>query len=159
MGGTPVQTTTDYKNGFSNEGRLIYRAGTLDYIAGLGYDMWDRQINGAGGYTEKYEILYGKLGVGIHPNESFSIGAGVKQSLSNTEKVALFGATITPGSSTSLYIDANYQLSPEWKVSGYYDSWRFKASGLAATNIAGVWVQQPKSDMDSIGIRLSYSFK
>lgn len=157
MGGTPVSTTTSY-GGMSNEARMIYRSGNLDYVGGLGLDSWNRGINGVGGYTEKYGIWFLRLGLEYKASEALRFGGGLKSTINNTEKVDLFGATITPGQSNSLYADISYQFAPQWSVAGYYDSWRFSQSAWTATNTPGVLVMQPKSDMDALGVKVMYAF-
>lgn len=175
--GVPHTTDTDY-GGWSAEvdfTRNFIRAQTAaaDYWGlrlGLGYDSWLRNIRDSGGvygYKERYDVGYGRLGAVYTATSGWSLQGGLKVPLFTAEDVGLsrFGyddVTLKPKPDYSLYAAVNYRLDGRWSIGGYFDSYRFRASGVEPVTIGGYptgdAVYQPKSQQDSIGFYLNYRF-
>lgn len=170
---TPVSTNTVYL-GATHEGQLLYRTDAggikLDYVGGLGYDSWQRSIENSGYYqTESYTIFFLRGGINFDQpmhHTGFHGGGGLKYPFWTAENAHLneqgyySNPTITPGKAFSFYAELGYRINERWDVTGYYDSWRFKTSDKVITaNSAGTWlIWQPKSSMDTFGLRAMYSF-
>ncbi len=134
----------------------------------LGYDSWRRNILGSGGYEEKYQSFYGRLGVDYHAAAGWRIQGGVKYPFNTIEDVGLTSLgfasdpTLKPGGDFSLYLAAQYRFHPNWGMGAFYDSFRFKKSGTERVYHPGlaamfdVW--QPESRQDIYGIKLEYHF-
>lgn len=170
---TPVSTSTVYI-GATQEGQLLYRtdAGNykLDYVGGLGYDNWRRSIENNGFYqVEDFMILYLRGGINLDQpmhNTGFHGSGGLKYPFWTAENVHLkeqgysSNPIITPGKNFSFYADIGYRISERWDVIGYYDSWRFTQSNTVTASRGGVLynIVQPKSSMDTFGLKAMYSF-
>ena len=67
---------------------------------------------------------------------------------------------IRPGRELSGYAEVGYRLSPAWKLTGYYDSYRFAQSPNVQLTRGGnafiAW--QPRSAQDVVGLRIDYYF-
>ena len=171
---TPISTHTVYV-GATHEGQLLYRtdAGNykLDYVGGLGYDNWQRSIENNGFYQiESYSIFFLRGGINLDQlmhNPGFHGGGGLKYPFWTAENAHLneqgyySNPIITPGKDFSLYAELGYRISERWDVIGYYDSWRFKRSNtVSSDDSTGTWlIWQPKSSMDTFGLRAMYSFQ
>lgn len=173
--GAPVSTKTDY-SGASSEGQIFYRyplgsAYRLDQLGGLGLDAWRRSIRNSGGdQIEDYYILYFRAGLRLAKSAQepgFHAECGIKYPLATRENAHLdsIGYTsnpkLSPEGAISGYAEIGYRINARFDVLGYYDSWRFKRSDdVMVTDTSGsAWlVHQPKSDMDTLGIKLLVSF-
>ena len=170
---TPVQTTTQY-TGTVQEGQVIYRTGGVnhifDYLAGLGLDTWQRNID-SNGYSQikDFQIIYLRANINLD-QPAHAIGwhgeGGLKYPIYTWEDAHLeslgydSNPIITPGKDITLYAELGYRISKYWDVLGYYDSWRFKRSNIvvASPGIYECCVLQPKSSMDAYGITVIHSF-
>jgi len=166
----PVATDTTYA-GTAHEGQFLYRSEAgkyqLDYIGGMGWDYWRRTI--ASNQIEDYSILYLRGGVNLDQPEhraGFHGGGGLKLPFWTLENAHLTDQGFTtnpilrPGRNISLYAEFGYRINPKIDITGYYDSWHFKQSGLITTSdgtkLWNVW--QPRSTMEAFGLKAMYSF-
>ncbi len=127
---------------------------------GVGGETWRRHIlpnNGVIGYTEEYVVVFGKLGLAYIPEQGLFGEAGAKYPFSIDEDVDLYDASLSPQGAFSLYASAGYNFNDRWVIKGYYDSYRFKASDVEPLSSGGT-VQQPESDMDTVGLTLGFYF-
>lgn len=169
FGGTPAQSTTDYA-GIVNEIHLMYRApgaGGLIFIGGLGLDYWERTLPFSS-QREDWRVIFARVGIelGTLNKRGASMALGVKYPLSTEENAHLQDAgfdqnpSLEPGREASLYAELGYRFSQRWKVSGYYDSYRFAQSPVVTvtggSSVFNVW--QPRSSLDVVGMRLHYFF-
>ena len=167
---TPVSTSTRYL-GTAQEARMLYRKNSdsyvLDYVGGLGWDIWRRTI--AQSQIEDYSILYLRGGFNLdRPSHGtgWHGGGGLKfpfQTYENahlTDQGYYSNPIITPGKDISLYAELGYRIDSHLDVVGYYDSWRFSKSDIRTTSdVKGTWqVWQPRSSMNLLGIRLMQSY-
>ena len=178
----PATGTTEY-NGLVNEALAIYRLpGSrygLEFVSGLIWDYWNRQLTAF--QREQYWVASLRLGVNADRRESSGWfgGAGLKYPFYTREDAHLtdidFNANprLQPKGTFSLYADAGYRFTRNWSLTGYYDSYRFKESdptpflinpfvpgctGVAPDRPQGCQLVQPASKVDSLGLRLQYSF-
>lgn len=168
--GAPMSTKTDY-SGARSEGQIFYRAGALDYLAGLGFDTWSRSIrNGGGNQVEDYAILFVRAGLrfaGARREAGFHGEFGIKFPAWTSENAHLDSSgytsnpSISPKGALSGYAEFGYRINARFDVLGYYDSWRFRRSAnvVVVDGSSTVWnVWQPKSSMDALGVKLLVSF-
>lgn len=169
--------TTDY-SGLSNEGQLIYRfPGSrygMEFVSGLILDYWNRQLSAD--QREEYWIASLRLGLNFDRRTArgFFGGAGVKLPFWTREDAHLteigFNANprLEPKGDLSLYAEAGYRFAPAWSLTAYYDGYRFRESAPTPTVVnpfvsgcggpGGCTLVQPTSRLDSVGLRLRYSF-
>jgi hypothetical protein len=179
----PATGRTDY-SGIVNEVQAIYRlpgspAG-LELVGGLIWDYWNRQLT----VFQKEQYWIASLRVGLNadrrqPTGWFG-GAGVKYPFYTRQDAHLtdidFNANprLKPKGDFSLYADAGYRFTRHWSLTGYYDSYRFGESdptpflvnpfvrgctGVPPDDARGCQLVQPASKVDSLGLRLQYTFQ
>lgn len=164
--GTPITGTTQYR-GVRQEGQAVYRlAGPGALLLGVGYDYWNRQLSAD--QREEYRVGYVRLGAEFDRRESIGWfgGAGIKYPFWIDEDGHfpdigfVPNPHLTPRPATSLYAEAGYRFAPHWSLSGYYEGYRFQQSGdvLVSDGTSTFAFFQPKSSIDSFGLRLRYSF-
>lgn len=181
----PASSDTDYF-GFQIEGLGGYRFGNrraFDLLGGVGFDYWLRSLGdittGAGksvsGYDEYYRILYVKLGPGLlHALETwyYRLHVGVKYPFFTEEYVTFEdGVNLSPRGRASGFaqFQAHFTRGHRFSVgiAIYYDSYRFAVSaaepvtrnGLPViANNAQVFLLQPESQMDVMGVQVRISF-
>jgi hypothetical protein len=176
--GQPTTARTQY-TGLLNEAQALYRLAprSLDLLAGLGFDYWERNILPA--QYEDYSVVYLRLGLNYDPRENlgFFAGGGVKLPLYVREDAHLgdLGATsnpyLEPKSELSVYAELGYRFARQWSVIGYYDGYRFGESSAVRVTVADATACapaaapcslsffQPASKVDSYGLRLQYNFR
>jgi len=174
--GTPASTTTEYR-GYTLEALGGYRFvpegdyPNLDLYVGLGRDTWSRNLKSTAialGYEERYTLVYGKLGVGLHApltaKTSGYLRLGGKYPLYTHERIAAFDVELEPGRQLSPFAElgAAYRLGADRRlnVTLSWDTYRLSESAAALANIGGtlVPVVQPESTLDLIGLKFGYSF-
>ena len=176
VGNTPVSVQTDYV-GTIHEGQLIFRerldSYRLDYVAGLGWDSWRRNINRS--QIEDYSIWFLRTGFSLdlpRQGTGFHGGGGLKVPINTIEDAHLDGLgfnsnpQLSPGKGVSLYAELAYRASKYWDIVGYYDSWRFSQSDpvyvtttdptLCGSTLCGI--VQPQSSMNAFGLKAMLSF-
>lgn len=169
--GQPLSGTTQY-GGLSNEGQAVYRVpggvSGAEFVAGLGYDYWIRQLTPV--QSEDYRVLYVRLGAGIDTRapRAWYGAAGVKLPLWVDEDAHFpelgFDPNphLKPKGRGSFYAELGYRFSPRWSLAGYYDSYRFGESDDVTVRERGTGALssffQPASSVDIVGLRLRYSF-
>lgn len=171
MTNTPVTTDTRYA-GMAHEGQLIFRTDALghklDYIGGMGWDYWRRNI-GSSAQVEDYSVLYLRGGLNLDQparQPGFHGGGGLKLPVWITEDAHLkdqgyyTNPTLMPEINISLYGELGYRFNRRFDISGYYDSWRFRQSGaVVVRDASGAWgIWQPRSSMHALGLRALFSF-
>lgn len=165
--GTPITGTTQY-GGWRNELQAIYRfpGSPGEVVLGAGYDYWNRQLTPD--QHEEYNVGYVRLGVSVdrrQPRGWFG-GGGIKYPFVVDENAHFPEIGFVPNSHlrpegrASLYAELGYRFAPHWSLAGYYDSYRFDESDpvLVTNGITTEAFFQPKSSVDSVGLRLRYSF-
>lgn len=172
--GAPFTTTTAYE-GSSHEFQLNFRSyikqHSFDYVAGIGLDAWKRVINNQPHLdpVERYESYYLRVGVSVPSRieRGLYFSGGIKYPIQLTERVdgpsngLDSDITLHPGKEASYYSELGYKFyDTPWRVSLYYDGYRFARSSNVAARIGGrpVLIHQPESDMGIVGIRVSTYF-
>lgn len=176
VGNTPVSVNTDYI-GMTHEGQLIFRDRLdnyrLDYVGGLGWDSWRRNINRS--QIEDYSVWFLRAGFTLDlPRQAagFHGGGGLKVPIYTIEDAHLdslgFSSNpqLSPGKGVSLYAELAYRASKYWDIVGYYDSWRFSQSDpvyvtTRDTTLCGSTqcsIVQPQSGMNAFGLKAMLSF-
>ena len=178
--GVPLDTDTDYLGGYV-EGTLGYRLPmpprqhAIDVLASFGLDLWERDIANASdslgrsvlGLKEDYRVWVGRLGVGLFSRWVgwlSHVHVGVKYPLDAKVDVSEFGVTLKPKRDPSVFARMRAWhpggASPGLGFMLYYESYRFDDSPTEQGRFRDLPVRvfQPESDMDTVGLRLSYSF-
>jgi hypothetical protein len=166
--GTPITGTTEYV-GVRQEGQALYRLGgarPLDLVMGVGYDYWNRQLTPD--QHEEYGVGYVRFGFEVDSGErsGWFGGAGLKYPFFVEENghfsdIGFVPNTpLRPEGETSLYAQLGYRFNTRWSLAGYYDSYRFGESEpvLVTNGLSTEAFFQPKSAVDSFGLRLRYDF-
>jgi len=169
--GTPATTVTEYSGGLAEVG-LSYNADLADsreepvvFIANAGVEQWTRNITGAGGYEEEYQITYLRLGAEKKAPEGGWTGrGGIFWPQSVTEKVKLLdGITLEPKGKLSFYVGGGYRFRSGFEMGLNLQTYRFGESDPVAIDSDGngvndsqVW--QPRSELDTAGLYLKYVY-
>lgn len=155
-----------------NEAQAIYRfAGRpFELVGGIGWDVWQRNI--LPDQKENYSVLFLRLGATFDPRNTrgWLASGGLKVSFYAYENAHLDelgfnqNPPLEPKGKPSLYGQAGYRFSQQWSVIGYYDSYRFgESNGVTATRADSPGrtfvVFQPASSVDTLGLRLRYTFQ
>lgn len=175
----PVHTDVDYF-GTRIEGDLGLRfgehKGNFEPFIGLGYRYWIRDLNdsvaidrngspvGVGGYTEEWQSLYTRFGLrgayAIDEDFRFFAEAGGKYPIYNENTVDYFSdddVTIKPGEQFSPFAEVGFRLD-RFRMSVFYEGFKFSESPLVHAG-GNVFLLQPESKSEIIGITLGYCFK
>lgn len=171
LSNTPITGTTDY-GGITHEGQAVYRvpgsAAGAEFVAGLGLDYWNRQLSSV--QNEDYRVLYLRLGGNFdrRSRTGWHGGAGIKLPLSVDEDAHFPdlgfqpNPHLEPKGEPSFYAEVGYRFDDRWSLTGYYDSYRFGESEAVGVVEAGSGTPftffQPKTSVDSLGVRLYYRF-
>ena len=175
--GTTVQDTIDY-SGLVNEVQGLYRPTAetpLELLGGLGLDYWQRRFPFGGAGTvasgrqqEDWTVLFLRFGLeaGWRTRPGWFAGGGLKYTLGSRLDSRLMdigfdqNPELNPGRELSWYADAGYRLNRSWRITAYYESYRFARSpGALATSGGKTFVvTQPRSSQDDVGLRLEYVF-
>jgi hypothetical protein len=161
-----------------NGGYRIMDEIDMDILAGLGLNLWRREImdeqNAQGslvsGIIEDYNVQYLTLAIGLpqrFANVDGYLKVGLKRPFSIDEDVDGFGVRLSPAKKTSGLI--SYKLTFAAIENGkslissilfYYDSFRFGRSDDKVSVINGIPVQvhQPKSNQDVVGVAIGHIF-
>jgi len=168
----PTQTATartEY-NGLTNEVQGIFRfPGPLGFelVGGLAWDLWRRRI--LPDQKEDYSVFFARVGVNLDPRAArgFFAGGGMKLPFYVAENAYLNdlgfnqNPTLEPKGKPSPYAQVGYRFSPQWSLIGYYDTYRFDESArVQVQDSAGLTylVYQPASNVDTLGLRVRYTF-
>ncbi len=171
----PLTTETDY-NGFRAELGFTHEIGLgglgisepdakwlLRFAIGL--DQWRRALQNTSlsdgtpvtGYVERYASTYAKMGAAYSREESWSLGIGAKAPFYTREEVGINGGvTLKPKGKLSLFVDAEFSLTPLVSVALAYDSYRFAKSDRVLAGSYFYW--QPESTQDTLSLALRYRF-
>ena len=166
--GTPAQGTADYA-GIVNEVVGLYRASDawVQLVAGVGFDYWQRTFPFTS-QREDWSVWFARFGLesGTWAKRGPFAAVGAKYPLSVNENAHFIDAgfdqnpNLRPGRELSAYAEFGYRLSPRWKFTGYYDSYRFAQSPVvqltSGTSAFIAW--QPRSALDVVGLRIDYFF-
>ena len=169
--GGAATARTEY-TGLLNEVQGIYRypgSAGFELVGGLGWDYWQRNI--LPNQKEDYSVLYLRMGLNVDPRSprGWFAGAGIKFPFSVSENAHLNelgfnqNPTLEPSGEVSPYAQVGYRFSPQWSLIGYYDSYRFgesKATAATRADTPGTTflVFQPASTVDTLGLRVRYTF-
>ena len=169
--GEPITGTTDY-SGVTHEGQAVYRipgsASGAEFVAGLGLDYWIRQLSTL--QSEEYRVLYLRLGANFDRRgpAGWYGGAGVKYPFFVDEDAHFPdlgfqpNPHLEPKGELSVYAEVGYRFNDRWSLTGYYDSYRFAESDAVGVIQAGTGTPfsftQPRSSVDSLGLRLRRGF-
>lgn len=172
--GNLVSTDTRYQ-GYGVELGVSYYPSTathdLSFKSGLrvalGGDWWERSLRGSGGYDEDYEVTYARLAALLKGKSGWSAELGIKRPLKTAEAIDLseYGfvgeVNLEPKGTTSLYGNLSYRLDERWGVRFTYDGYVFEQSdpvrryNVLTANNHLIW--QPKSDMQTLTVEITYS--
>jgi len=169
---TPISGTTDYF-GLDGEvqGRMRSVTGgqRIDGILALGVDSWNRQLTRD--QSEQYLVLSLRLGFEIEPDgrrRGLLAGLGVNYPFyvyedANFDDIgALNNPTLRPKGRVGYSAHLGFQIDERWRVLGYYDVMRLKASSakfvdfVPASGLTDGFYYQPDSDMTVFGLRVEY---
>jgi hypothetical protein len=176
--GAPARGTTEY-TGLVNEIQTVYRLPGnplgLELVSGLIGDYWNRQLSA----DQREEYWIGSLRLGLQADRRESTGwfggGGLKYPFYTREDAHLteigFSSNprLEPKGAMSFYADLGYRFSRNWSLAAYYDSYRFKQSDPTpsisnpfisrCTPPGGCQLVQPTTDVDTLGLRVQYSFR
>jgi hypothetical protein len=172
--GAPARGTTEYL-GLTHELQAIHRlpltqAADAELVAGIGWDYWERELSAF--QKEEYSVAFLRLGgrFGARSASGWFAGGGLKLPMyarldANLRSIGFDrNPAFRPEGRPSLYADLGYRYAGPWSLIGYYDSYRFGASDpelvtdLVVTPGAQFLLHQPKSRVDTFGVRLQYRF-
>jgi hypothetical protein len=151
-------------------------ADAIDVMAGLATERWQRDIqrstNALGspvaGFIEDYRVDYFRASAGLlHRVRDFDgyLALGLRIPLSVDEEANVDGSPLTlhPGRRVSSFVSYKVSLASTRRgepfgayVEAFYAGYRFGKSPTRAG--PGVLVWQPKSDLDTIGLTLGFSY-
>jgi hypothetical protein len=167
--GNPVSTDTDY-SGYGLEGGFSYlpagtspASGTGVRVA-LGAEAWERSLLGAGGYTERYSVAYGRVAGLFRAPPAWQAELGAKLPFATSESVNLsqYGFVeeidLSPRGEPSLYATVRYRVNGRVGLQLGYDGYAFgKSDEDIVYNLDGNYyaVHQPKSDMHTLSVAVS----
>lgn len=172
---TPFSTKTRYR-GWQGEGDVLYRTlwsgWTTDWFAGLGIDQWSRRIRNdslpGGDQVEDWRYYYLRTGLQIGQEGGLRWHGGIALTfpVQTHEDAHLtdFGADtnpeLHPGKSIGGDLEVGYRFNPHWDLTGYYAIQDFGRSSEQLVEAGGLQfvVNQPRSRMQSLGVRVSYTF-
>jgi len=169
----PITGSTGY-TGLTNEAQARWRRQLqdrdyrLDLVAGLGIDVWRRELSSV--QREDYIVTYVRTGLEVDSvsEHTWMYALGIKYPLWVKEDAHLTSIgfdsnpELNPGGKVSLYTHLGYRLRNQWSIVGYVDGYRISRSNEeSVTEVANGYgpmtVYQPASDMLLIGIRLERS--
>src|SRR5688500_6479876 len=175
--GAPARVTTEYR-GLVNEVQAVHRLPGnpqgLELVSGLIWDYWNRQLSPD--QREEYWIASLRRGLQADRRErtGWFGGGGLKypfytrENAHFTELGFSSNPRLEPKGAMSLYADLGYRFNRNLSLAAYYDSYRFKESdptpGMTnpfvpdCTPPRSCRFIQPTSNVDSLGLRLQYSF-
>lgn len=177
LSGTPLTDTADY-SGISNEVDALYRPlpeSFFQLVTGLGLDYWERRFPFSAAGTafsghqqEDWTTLFLRVGLeaGNRMKRGWFAGTGLKYTL-GTRLNAHFddlgfdqNPELSPGRSFAAYAEAGYRLASQWRLSAYYEGYRFSQSPAVTVTGGGTTSAfvQPESRQDEAGLRLEYVF-
>ena len=168
--GLPTTARVRY-TGLVNEVQGIYRMPAsrlgLEFVGGLGWDYWERNI--LPDQREDYSLIFVRLGLNLDRREArkWFGGGGFKLPIYVSENARFDelgfeqNPRLHPEGRWSLYAQAGYRFTPSWSLIGYYDSYRFAESKPVAMTSGATtfFFVQPQSRMDTFGLRVRYSFQ
>lgn len=172
--GNPVMTDTDYTGhalevglSFLPQGQWGEGQAASGLRLALGSDLWERTLRGAGGYSENYQVGYGRAAVLIAMPPMWRIELGAKLPLSVSERVDLsdYGfvenAKLRPKGRPSLYASLMYRLDDRLALRCAYDGYSFAKSEdeVIYNAVDGNYyaIHQPRSDMHTLLLGISVS--
>ena len=156
---TPLNSDTHYR-GVQNELRFVYRmAGGADVHGAFGWDHWRRELSSQ--QREDFDALYLRAGAGfgsmIQQGLFGSIGVKlpfyVRENAHFDQLFAIPNANLRPRTHVSFYANVGYRFNPNWDVTAYYDSYRFRQS-----NTTSFGFFQPESKQDQYGLKAQRNF-
>lgn len=168
--GSPVGTNTTY---IGVEGELGISFNHIELFGlhpstSLGFELWSRDINGPGGYTENY-TLYDVTLLLEHHNEqvgSYGYRFGINESLQINEQTRVLGIDIDlhPEPRPMLTFGLSYRFTDQLNLHFDYFGHRFGASPPSDNTVSfdtdgdgtpeQVRVIQPKSNLDRLAVTL-----
>jgi hypothetical protein len=162
---TPVSSTTSYV-GTWHEAQGRYRIGSVDVLAALGFDVWNRRLSAD--QQEDYQVAFVRVGFERMPRErGWIFGAGAKYPIW-TQEDAHFNQLgfdqnpkLKPGKDVSGFARFGYRFNRNWSLVGFMDSYRFKQSDVVFVTAGGVpqgGFLQPKTDVYTLGASVHYTF-
>jgi hypothetical protein len=138
----------------------------IDAVAGLDYDAWRRQLSES--QKEEYRILSLRLGVERDVSSSrFIVGGGMRFLLATAEEATvedggfLYKLDLTPGTGSNPYLHAGYRVAPRVTLLAYWDGMTMGRSNeltLVKRGRPQATVSQPPTDVDYVGLRVSYGW-
>lgn len=171
--GVPISAATD-SLGLDNALLGVFHATLLhrpvDYSAGVGYDLWRRDIrNPAGGdQVEDWAVTYARAGIelfehrhrGWHGGADLTYVLHVSENLHLTELGGDANPGLSPGGALGYGLNAGYRFDRHWDLAGYWRHRSFSRSPAVQASFSGTpaTVYQPKSVNDLYGVALAYRF-
>ena len=164
--GQSRQGKTDY-SGIVNELQAVYRAEgeSLHPMAGIGVDYWKRTLP----FTRReqdWSVVFARFGLeaGAWANAGWSAAAGIKFPLWTSINAHFVEAgfnsnpSLEPPGALRAFAEMGYRFGRRWKMSGYYDGYRFGQSPDVRITPPPTTANQPRSALDTFGGRLHYFF-
>jgi len=171
---TSSDTTYRGWNVETQTGVRVPIAGTfsLDMLLAAGIDDWRRDIDNSinangdpvGGFAENYTVKYGRIGLGalwragrVH----HYLQVGAKRPWSIDEDPGALNISLSPGKKWSAYLSYEMRFRRLWVgrpfIRLYYDSFRFSKSPSEQPQGTTLFVHQPESDLDMLGVSFGYA--
>jgi hypothetical protein len=171
----PLSGTTDYF-GLGGEGQLRFRTAVrgnhLDFLLGLGWEYWLRQLTRS--QSEEYTLLAARAGLETSPGEKAAgllAGIAVKYPFyvyenGNFKDIgARNNPILKPKGTASATAHLGYRLDNKWQIVGYYESVWLRASDPvyvdfpSGSALPAGFYYQPESHMNVFGLRLEYQLR
>jgi hypothetical protein len=158
----PLTARTEYLGGLV-EAQALWKQVLSERYAGswkgtLGFDIWDRSLNGSGGYHELWTVAYGRAGYELAPKAGHGwtgdLGLKMPFYVANTAEFSGFGhIRVRPRPRPIGYAEAGYRFSDALALTAYFDGYWFAKSAV----VDGLF--QPESTQYQFGLRLKWSFQ
>jgi len=170
--GTPYNTTVGYV-GFQDRLDLGWaipiHGATVEPFSGLGYRWWLRDLQGSGGYTEKWYSLYALFGMRslytLSNDVRFMVMGAAKYPFENRNMVDYPGSgnvDLVPGNVWSALAEASVTYRHLF-AGVYYENFIFEQSPVVAKfstiDNRTIFLRQPRSESEIYGLRVGWAFK
>jgi len=160
--GTPYKTDVVYIGTLSELDlgwAIPYRQAVFEPFAGISYRWWQRELQGNGGYKERWYSVASLFGVRsqyeLTKESQFFLSGAAKYQFSNGNSVDFPGTgevNLSPGSDWSVIADAGIRYKNLYSAV-YYENFVFPKSDVVQN------LFQPRSESEIFGLRIGWAFR